>query len=67
MGIEGRVHACDRSGSTEDVVLGVVVSFLSLGAPPIIPPSMNLMAGEDIFMWEAIERAVIGAMALRSR
>lgn len=67
MGIEGRLHACSKSGSMDAVVLGVVVSFLSFGAPPMIPPSMNLIAGDVVLIWEATERAVAGAMALRSR
>lgn len=50
MGIEGRLQACSRSGSMDAVVLGVVVSFLSLGAPPMIPPSINLMDGDVVLI-----------------
>lgn len=65
-GIEGLFHVWDVGGA-EDVVVGCSEASFRDGAPPIIPPSKNLIVGVSVERSSAIERAVFGEMAFRSR
>lgn len=53
-------------GGEETVVGGAEDDFRD-GAPPMIPPSRNLMAGDLVEKISAIDRALRGEMAFKSR
>lgn len=48
-------------------MFSLVASAASDGGPPMMPPSMNLIAGAVLWNREAISRAVRGEIAFRSR
>jgi len=66
--LDGLFQACSDSVKVVTLVILVFsVSFFGFGAPPIIPPSMNLISGAILVNRAAISRAERGEMAFRSR
>jgi hypothetical protein len=65
-GILGLFHSWDVSVGLETVVAGAGAAFKE-GVLPMMPPSIKLIAGAEVWKRAAISRAVRGDMAFRSR
>ena len=66
-GMLGRFHSCVELVGSLDMVVWGSEDVFGEGAPPMMPPSMNLMAGAEAWKREAISRELRGEMAFKSR